>query len=68
MTNKTDKKGKVIREKERRNLEIVRCGTDHFNYKNLVDIVNYNIANLMCIKTHNYSLEGDFYSRRFRYL
>ncbi len=60
--------GKAIRKKEKRELEIGRCGTELFQYPVKQDIIDYNIANLMCIKNKNYSLEGDFYSRRFRYL
>lgn len=60
--------GKVVRKKERRDLEIGRCGTELFNYTTTQDIIDYNIANLMCIKDKNYTLEGDFYSRHFRYL
>jgi hypothetical protein len=68
LSNEIGTDGKAIRKKERRDLEIGKCGIQYFNYSITQDVIDYNIANLMCIKNKNFSLEGDYYSRKFRYL
>jgi hypothetical protein len=68
LSNEIGADGKAIRKKERRDLDIVRCATQFFNYSVTQDIIDYNIANLMCIKNKSFSLEGDYYSRKFRYI
>ena len=51
-----------MRVKVRRDLEIERCGNQLFSHSNQTEVTIYNITNYMCLKTDNYSLQGDFYS------
>lgn len=44
------------------------CGETGFSYPD-EDIVSlYGINKLICLKNQNYSLQGDYYSRDFKYL
>jgi hypothetical protein len=56
LSGEIDSEGRAIRKKEKRDLEIGRCGTELFDYPTTQDIIDYNIANLMCIKDKNFSL------------
>jgi hypothetical protein len=41
---------------------------DNFKYENRSEVLMYGIDNLMCIKDPDFSLQGNYYSDRFRYL
>jgi len=61
-------KGGYDRVKNKRDLLLVKCEMDNFKYKNRSEVMMYSIDKLMCIKDPDFSLQGDLYSDRFRYL
>ncbi len=54
--------------KRKVNLEIGNCGAKTFNYPDVDEIKKFNIDQLHCLKSPNYTLRGDFYSDDYQYL
>ena len=48
---------------------MIPCGLDYFKGFQREKIEQYKLHNLLCIKNrNNFTLKGDFYSEKFRYL
>jgi hypothetical protein len=55
--------------KSKQKVDIVPCGLDKFKGFNKKTVEMYKIDKLMCIKNlDDFTLKGDFYSGKFRYL
>jgi hypothetical protein len=48
--------GSKKRKKSKTLMELVKCGTEYFNYSNKAEVKMYSIDKLMCLKSKNYSL------------
>ncbi len=67
-TQEEDANGKFIRKRTKTPIELIECGNENFNYRDQEEVTKYGINKFMCFKDHNYSLQGDFYSRYFKYI
>ena len=67
-SDKPNANGIYEKKKEKRQLELVQCGTDNFIFKNKTEIIMYGVNKMMCLKYKNYTVSGDFYSEKFNYL
>lgn len=63
-----NKDGKFDKVRTRRDIDVQECGLDKFQYSNQSEIAMYGINHMLCFKNQNYSLQGDFYSQKFKYL
>jgi len=64
----TNAEGKEVRNKYNYDLEVVECGVENFNYHDKELIKKTGLDRGRCIKDKKVELQGNFYSKVFKYL
>ncbi|CDW90345.1 UNKNOWN [Stylonychia lemnae] len=49
-------------------LQIIDCGIENFRFKDQSKVSLYNINNFKCIKGKDYQIQGNYYSKDFKYV